>query len=115
MPIDPITWTIIIGSFLAGATVGYFWDELRAWATRVIGYLLARINRAIEVTSDAIVYLVREGKRYYKKVEMFSRNIYTKVTSLLSDKKEIYQGDIPEDLNKQLEYKSKLELGRAST
>ncbi|NTW21613.1 MAG: hypothetical protein HGA42_19495 [Nostocales cyanobacterium W4_Combined_metabat2_030] len=115
MPIDPISWTIIIGSFLAGAAVGYFWDEITAWATRVIGYLLDLINRAIEVTSDAIVYLVREGKRYYKKVEILARNIYTKVTSILSEKKEIYQGDIPEELNKQLEYKAKLELGRAST
>ncbi|TAG86216.1 MAG: hypothetical protein EAZ09_19595 [Oscillatoriales cyanobacterium] len=115
MPFDPITWTIIIGSFLGGAAVGYFWDEISAWFTRVIGYILDQINRAIEVTSDAIVYLVKQGKRYYKRVEVFARNIYSKVTRLLSEQEEISQYDIPEDLNNQLEQKLKLELGRRGT
>ncbi|OIP72376.1 MAG: hypothetical protein AUK43_03955 [Oscillatoriales cyanobacterium CG2_30_40_61] len=110
-----IDWIFIAAAALVGVGVGYFWDEIVAWANRVIGYLLAGINRAIEVTSDAIVYLVREGKRYYQKVEIFARNIYTKVTHLFSDQKEIHQSDIPEDLKEQLERKTKYELGRAST
>ena len=63
MPIDPITWTIIGLSFFSGAAVGYFWDDITAWFTRVIESLLDLINRAVEVTSDAIVYLqdLRKG------------------------------------------------------
>ena len=40
MPIDPITWTIIGLSFFGGAAVGYFWDDITAWFTRVIESLL---------------------------------------------------------------------------
>lgn len=83
-----IDWIIICAAaFSAGATVGYFWDEITQWATRAIGYILDRINRAIQVTSDAIVYLVKEGRRYYKKVEVYARNIYNESTQLLTEKK----------------------------
>ena len=73
------------------------------------------INRAVEVTSDAIVYLVKKGKRIYKRVEVYARNIYDKTTRLLSDQEEIYPGDVPQELNDQLEYKTKVELGRRGT
>ncbi|MCH2048066.1 MAG: hypothetical protein MK289_06165 [Trichodesmium sp. ALOHA_ZT_67] len=114
MPIDPITWTIIGLSFFGGAA-GYFWDDITAWFTRVIESLLDLINRAVEVTSDAIVYLVKKGKRIYKRVEVYARNIYDKTTRLLSDQEEIYPDDIPQELKVQLEFKAKLELGRRGT
>ncbi len=115
MPIDPITWTIIGLSFFGGAAVGYFWDDITAWFTRVIESLLDLINRAVEVTSDAIVYLVKKGKRIYKRVEIFARNIYDKTIRLLSDQEEIDPLDVPQDLEDQLEYKAKVELGRRGT
>ena len=115
MPIDPITWTIIGLSFFGGAAVGYFWDDITAWFTRVIESLLDLINRAVEVTSDAIVYLVKKGKRIYKRVEIYARNIYDKTTRLLSDQEETYPDNIPQELKDQLEYKAKLELGRRGT
>ena len=73
------------------------------------------INRAVEVTSDAIVYLVKKGKRIYKRVEVYARNIYDKTTRLLSDQEETYPDNIPQELKDQLEYKAKLELGRRGT
>lgn len=64
---DPITWGIVIvGSFFTGVAVAVFWDEIKEWATRMLGYILDAINAALEVTSDAVVYLVKEGTRVYK-------------------------------------------------
>ena len=59
--------------------------------------------------------LVKKGKRIYKRVEVYARNIYDKSTRLLSDQEEIYPGDVPQELNDQLEYKTKVELGRRGT
>ncbi|MFM6081884.1 MAG: hypothetical protein ACKPCI_25795 [Dolichospermum sp.] len=115
MPIDPISWAIIIGSFIAGASVGYFWDEITEWANRMLGYILDSINRAIEVTSDAAVYLVREGSRVYKKVEVYVRNIHTLVTSIKQREEEISPYDLPDEINEQLNRKTKLKLMQQQT
>ena len=46
MPLDPISWALIIaGSFSAGVTVGYFLDDIRAWATRMLNRILNAIDR----------------------------------------------------------------------
>lgn len=112
---DPLTWTFIIGSFLAGAAVGYFWDEIKAWTERAVKAILDAINYAIEVTSRAIIYLVKQGGRYYKRAEVYVRNIYSKSTRLDSRQEEIAEEDIPAELLEELEYKEKIELARQST
>ncbi len=113
-----IDWIIIGASALAGFgvgfTIGYFWDEIKAWAIRAIEYIIAQINRAITAISDAIVYLVKSGQRVYKRVEIFSRNIFTKVTKCLSDQEEVNINDLPEELKNQLDYDEKLKLMQAS-
>jgi hypothetical protein len=91
MPIDPISWAIIIGSFFAGAAVGYFWDEITEWANRMLGYILDSINIAIEVTSDATVYLVKQGARFYKRIEVYVRNRNSGVTTLKYKEEEVGQ------------------------
>ena len=115
MPIDPISWAIIIGSALAGVTVGYFWDEIQEWASRMLGYILDAVNTAIEVTSDAIVYLVKEGGRVYQTMEVFVRNVRTGSTRLESRKQEIPRSKVPDDINAQLEAKMKLKLMQQAT
>ena len=117
MPIDPITWAIIgfaAGAF-TGATVGYFWDEIKEWASRMLGYILDAINYAVEVASDALVYIVKEGTRIYKEIEVFSRNIYTGATTRHVKREEIPPNQVPSDMNKQLEERMRLELMRRKT
>jgi hypothetical protein len=115
MPIDPITWGIIIGSFFAGATVGYFWDEIKEWASRMLGYILDAINYAIEVTSDAVVYIVKEGTRIYREIEVFSRNIYTGATTRHVKRQETTRDQIPSDMNNQLDEKMRIKLIQQQT
>ncbi|WP_254172954.1 hypothetical protein [Planktothrix pseudagardhii] len=114
---DPITWAIIIGSFLGGAAIGYFWDEIKAWASKVLGYILDGINYLIEVTSDAVVYLVKQGTRVYKRIEVYVRNIRTGGTRLEYRQEEISPYDLPDDINAELNRKmnNKLEIARGST
>lgn len=119
MPFDPISWAIIIGSAFAGGavggTVGYFWDEIKAWATRMLGYILDGINTAIEVTSDAVVYLVKEGTRVYQTMEVYVRNIRTGRTRIESRQREISRSEVPPDLDAQLEEKMRLKLMQQPT
>ena len=115
MPIDPITWTIIGLSFFGGSAVGYFWDEITAWANHVVGYIIDTVNHAIEVTSDAIVYLVREGQRYYKLVEVYVMNVRTDEVRIESRKEEISKDQVPQEQDEQLKRKQKLKLMQYET
>ena len=115
MPIDPITWTIIGLSFFGGGAVGYFWDEITAWANRVVRYIIDTVNHAIEVTSDAIVYLVREGQRYYKLVEVYVMNVRTDEVRIESRKEEISKDQVPQEQDEQLKRKQKLKLMQYET
>ncbi len=111
MPIDPFTWAIIaLYVFDAGLIVAAFWDEIKAWASRMLGYILDAINWAIEVTSDAVVYLVKKGTRVYKRVEVYVRNIYSRATRLNYREEETPRPDVPDDINEQLDEKMKVKL-----
>lgn len=109
MAIDPISLTLMfLFGAATGATVTIFWDELKAWAVRAIGYIIDAINLAIEVTSDAYVYLVREGTRYYKRAEVFVRNIRTGGTRTEYRREEVSPYDIPDEARAELDRKQKL-------
>ncbi|MDJ0600738.1 MAG: hypothetical protein QNJ37_18065 [Crocosphaera sp.] len=105
---DPFTISWLIGSFIAGAAIGYFWDEIKEWATQVISNILDSINRAIEITSDAMVYLVKQGSRVYERVEIYVRNRMTGETKLRYKEKEIPRSDIPDEVEEQFKQKSKV-------
>ncbi|MDB9516893.1 hypothetical protein PN466_08030 [Roseofilum reptotaenium CS-1145] len=113
MPIVPIVW-VIAGAFAAGAGVGavvaVFWDEIKAWASRVLGYILDAINYVIEVTSDAITYIAKEGARVYKRVVVYVRNIRTGGTRKEIREEEIVEEDLPYDIQSQLEYKANIQI-----
>lgn len=115
MPIEPITWVIIISSVFAGFTVGYLWDEIKEWASRMLGYILDAINYAIEVTSDALVYIVKEGTRIYKEIEVFSRNIYTGATTRHVKREEISPNQVPSEMDELLNEKMKVKIMQQQT
>ncbi|HIK09928.1 MAG TPA: hypothetical protein IGS52_06630 [Oscillatoriaceae cyanobacterium M33_DOE_052] len=109
-----IDW-ILVGaaaalSFGTGMLVGYFWDDIIAWANRVVGAILDAINYAIEVTSDAVVKLVKEGSRYYKEAEVYVMNIRTGKLRIESRRQEVNENQIPEEYLNQLRRKAALQL-----
>ncbi len=116
MPIDPISWVLIgLLVFDAGVIVAAFWDEIKAWASRMLGYILDAINWAVEVTSKAAVYLVKQGTRIYKRVEVYVRNIYSRRTRLDYRQEETSPYDVPDDINEELDRKMKIKLMEQST
>lgn len=108
MPLDPISW-IIIG-FVAGALTATFWDEITEWASRALEAILRAIDLAVTVTSNGIVSLVKQSGRIYKKVEVVTRNIHDKVTKKHTKTEEISPYDVPDELEEELERKSKIKL-----
>lgn len=118
MPFDPISWIIILAIFGGGNAINYDWnrilDEIKDWATRVVGDILDTINKALEVASDAIVYLLKKGNRYYKEVKVYVMNINTKKVKIVLEK-EIIDSEIPEDIRQELEKKMELKLMKMAT
>lgn len=105
---DPITWMII--GFLLGGVVAVFWDDIKEWASRVVDEILNIIDSLIEVTSDAITYLLKQGTRVYRRVEVYVRNVRTGGTKLEYRQEEISIDDIPEDLKNQLNERMKIKI-----
>jgi hypothetical protein len=103
---------IAIAGFGAGFAVGYFWDDIKAWVIRAIKYIIDQINRAINAIADAIVSLVKVGQRVYRRVEVFTMNIFSKAIKRFSEQEEVLLDDIPEDLRRELEYKAELMIGK---
>jgi phosphoribosylaminoimidazole-succinocarboxamide synthase len=99
---DPITWAIIIGSALAGAAVGYFWDEIKEWATRMLGYILDALNKMFEEALKATVFLVKSGTRFYKKLEVIVRNTATGKYFSRYKEEEISEYELEEKLRSQI-------------
>jgi hypothetical protein len=103
MPIDPISWVIIgLLAFDTGLIIGAFWDEIKAWFDRMLGYILDGINWAVEQASNAIAYLVKQGTRVYKKIEVVIRNVVTGKYFKRFKEEEISPYDVPQKTMSQL-------------
>ncbi|MBF2056189.1 MAG: hypothetical protein IGQ45_02970 [Cyanobacterium sp. T60_A2020_053] len=104
MPIPVIVWWVgsAIGGALVGAAITYFWDSIREWASRMLDYILNGINQAVEVTSQAIVSLIKNGDSIFKliKVYVMDRNRNVRVESR---RENINKNDVPEDILAQLD------------
>lgn len=98
---------------LAGATVAYFWDDIKEWASNAIRSILRRINQALNAVSDAIIYLSKQAGRIYKKIAFYSREIYSGVMRKHERAEEISSYDIPEEMLEQLNTRTEVLLGRA--
>lgn len=113
-----IDWVIVGASFLVGAAVGaaivYFWDEIKAWVNRVVGYILDAINYAIEVISDIIVSLIEEGNKYYREAKAYVMNAFTGEVRIECRRQQIPQSEIPDEYLEQLNRKRALLLMKNS-
>jgi len=113
MPIDILFWAIAAG--IAGFTAGYFLDEIKVWATNTVRAILNSINWAIEVTSDALTYLIKEGKSIYKRVLVYVKNVATGGVRREYRQELIPENDIPNDIMSQLNSKGELLMMRTGT
>jgi hypothetical protein len=106
--IDPFSLTLIFfAGAVAGAAVASFWEEIKAWAVPAIGYIIDTIDWAVEVTSDAYVYVLKQGTRIYKRSEVFVRNVITGGTRAEYRQEEISQYDMPDEARAELDHKQK--------
>lgn len=110
MPFDPISWTII--GTIVGLFAVSFMDEIREWATRALEKIRNAIDRSVEVTSDAIVSIVKEGYRYYKKIKVYVMNIRTDVTKTITTTQE--SSNPPEEIKTKLAKEKEEKLLRYS-
>ncbi len=58
----------------------------------------------------ADVYLIREGKRYYKRLEIYAKNIYSQMTKrLYQPEYEVSPYEIPQEIRELLDKKELLD------
>ena len=101
----------MIVAFFAGVTVNRFWKQIKEWADLALGYILNGINKAVEVTSDAFVYLVKEGTRLVvKRMIVGVQNIYTNENRSEKREEEISRSELPDEIKAQLEQRAQMKL-----
>ncbi|NET45649.1 hypothetical protein [Okeania sp. SIO2B3] len=111
---DPITWTIIGLGLLGGGAAVYFWDDIQTWANGAIKKIWDRINPAIEVVSNVILFLNKRGALFEKLIEVNIVNINTKKTRLESVREEIRELDLPDDIKALVDQQIKYKLAEAA-
>lgn len=101
----------VIVPFIAGAIVGglviAFWDEIKEWAQNLLGYVISAMNTALEVISDAYIYIVKQSTHYYKRFEVYKRNLQTNKYESHIEQKEISESEVPDEIKEQLEMRGK--------
>lgn len=105
---------VLIG-VVAGGLLITFWDEIKAWADRVLGSILDSIDRTVEVVSDGVVYLIKKGYEYYKEIEIFLKNRRTGQYEEVRQRVQIPSSQMPPEVKKQLDEREKLESLRLAT
>jgi hypothetical protein len=111
---DVIVW-IILGA-IAGAAAVAFWDELKDWANNLAGILLDAIDMAVEVIGGGIVYFIKEGRQFYKALDLYTKvrgdeKYYTRSSA----PQQVNKSDIPQGILNQIEQKEKLEVLQVQT
>jgi hypothetical protein len=116
MPFPIFGW-IIIGAIAGIASIAAvaFLDEITEWASRMLDYILDGINKAIEVTSDAIVSVVKEGSKFYRDVMIYVSNTGTGQTRIERSTQEINPSEIPSEIIEALQEKTRIQIGQQKT
>lgn len=103
---------LILGTVVGGLVVG-FWDTIKQWAENILAFVIAAIRTAIEVISDALIFIVKIGDRYYKKFQAFVKNIETNKYESRIVKEEIPESEIPDEIKEQLQMREQIKVGEA--
>lgn len=102
----------VIAGFLFGVAVGhFFWKQIKEWASLVLNPILDSINKVVEVWSDAVVYLIKEGTgRVVKRMEVGTQNIFTDEVKTKYVEEKVSNSEIPDEIKDQLQKNAKLKL-----
>jgi hypothetical protein len=106
-------WIIagLVGAAIGGAVV-YFWDDLKEWANRMLGYILDAIDWALQKASDAITYIVTRAGRYYREIRVWIKNRRTGKVVVESRTEQVDRDEIPVDIQRQLGMNDEKEVMR---
>jgi hypothetical protein len=103
MPFDPISWAVIaLYAIDAALIVGSFWEEIKKWFDRILGYIIDGLIKEIESATKATAFLVYKGTRFYKKIEVIVRNVVTGKYFKRYQEEEISPYDLDEQTKSQL-------------
>jgi len=116
-----ISWIIAAGvTVLVGAIVTTFIEMLKEWAKEIISAILINLSgKLIKVISDAIVYIIKKGKKYYREIKIRVKK-RIKIMGLIPINRdvietrtmEINKNEIPKDLLSQVDRFGKKEVLR---
>lgn len=89
-------------ALLIGGAVAYFWDDIKNWISRVFDAIVATLNSFIEWAVEGIAFIVEEGGKYYKAVQVLVRNKlgHERVEHHVEP---ISRSDVPSEIKNQLE------------
>lgn len=104
--------TGILAGAVAGTLIYIFREELKEWASEAIKRILDEINKAIYIASQGIVYLVKQGRRYFKEVRTYLKQRQANKYEVLKTRESIALEDIPEDIINEMGYEEEKEMLR---
>jgi hypothetical protein len=94
---DALVW-VIFGAIAGAATIVY-WEKIKKWATDILGIFIDAANRLVESIGGGFVYFLKEGRKFYKRLELISKDFETqKYFREPVTKEEIKESDIPQKM-----------------
>lgn len=110
----PIGWIIV--SAIAGAAAVVFWERIKEWATRVVGLLVDGINLLVEVIGGGIVSFIKEGRKFYKTLDLYTKDIETqKYYRRELPKEELKASEVPPDFLNNINENEKMPVLKLQT
>ena len=108
------TWLLLIGvggiGGILGGIIVHFWEKIKEWASIALKHILRAIDWAVKVASDAVVFLVKRGYTYYKRLEVWVRDIYSGDIVPIYEEQPISIDEIPQDVLDQLKNRAEAKL-----
>ena len=105
-------FTGILTTAVAGTLIYIFREELKEWASEAIKRILEEINKAVYFASQSIVYLIKQGRRYFKEVRTYLKQRQINKYEIERVREPIALEDIPEDVIEDFGYEEEKEMLR---
>jgi len=115
-----ITWIIAAGIATLVAIATTFIEMLKEWAIQIISAIfIDLVGKLIKVISDAIVSIIRKGKKYYRQVKVPVKKrikimglIPININVMETRREQINRNEIPKDILYEVDRRGKKEVLR---